>query len=61
MKGVAVFFGLFLFLMALLLWAKSQPASAAPNQTFAKPTPIIASKILPPEAPTATPERAAAA
>ncbi len=39
MKGVAVFFGLFLFLMALLLWAKSQPASATSNQTFAKPNP----------------------
>ncbi len=45
MKGVAIFLGLFLLLMALLLWAKSQPAAAAP-------TPITASKILPPEAPT---------
>ncbi len=44
MKGVAIFFGLFLLLMALLLWAKSQPAAAAPS-------PITASKTLPPEAP----------
>ena len=45
MKGVAVFFGLFFILMALLLWAKSQPAAAAT-------APITASKILPPEAST---------
>ena len=34
MKGVAVFFGLFILLMALLLWAKSQPAAAAISATL---------------------------
>ncbi len=30
MKGVAIFFGLFFFLVALLFWAKMAPAGAHP-------------------------------